>query len=88
MNLGPNAGGTDLWTLAVIVGLAGVTVLPSGAVVLIYNPVALAAVYGERARRFAAGDDGQEEGLDAGPEEGAAGPAGNERRPGGSNARI
>ena len=27
MNLGPNAGGTDLWTLAVIVGLAGVTVL-------------------------------------------------------------
>jgi chemosensory pili system protein ChpA (sensor histidine kinase/response regulator) len=30
-------------------GLAGVTLLPSGAVALIYNPVALAAVYGEAA---------------------------------------
>lgn len=29
-------------------GLAGMSVLPSGAVVLIYNPVALAAVYGEQ----------------------------------------
>ena len=62
--------------LARLPGLAGMTVLASGEVVLVYNPVALAAVYGERARRFAAGDDGQEEGLDAGPEEGAAGPAG------------
>jgi chemosensory pili system protein ChpA (sensor histidine kinase/response regulator) len=32
-------------------GLAGVTLLPSGAVATIYNPVALAAVYGEEARR-------------------------------------
>ncbi|MDP3221927.1 MAG: response regulator, partial [Rubrivivax sp.] len=31
-------------------GLAGVTLLPSGAVALIYNPVALATVYGDSAR--------------------------------------
>ena len=31
-------------------GLAGVTLLPSGAVALIYNPVALAALYGDTAR--------------------------------------
>jgi len=31
-------------------GLAGMSVLASGAVVLIYNPVALATVYGERVR--------------------------------------
>ena len=31
-------------------GLAGVTLLPSGAVSLIYNPVALAALYGDEAR--------------------------------------
>jgi chemosensory pili system protein ChpA (sensor histidine kinase/response regulator) len=31
-------------------GLAGVTLLPSGAVALIYNPVALASLYGEGAR--------------------------------------
>ena len=30
-------------------GLTGMSVLPSGAVVLIYNPVALAAVYGDQA---------------------------------------
>jgi chemotaxis protein histidine kinase CheA/AmiR/NasT family two-component response regulator len=41
--------------LARLPGLAGVTVLPSGAVVLIYNPVALAAVHGEQARAYAAG---------------------------------
>lgn len=41
--------------LARLPGLAGVTVLPSGVVVLIYNPVALAAVHGEQARAFAAG---------------------------------
>jgi chemosensory pili system protein ChpA (sensor histidine kinase/response regulator) len=35
-------------------GLAGVTLLPSGAIALIYNPVALAALYGERARQRAA----------------------------------
>jgi chemosensory pili system protein ChpA (sensor histidine kinase/response regulator) len=32
-------------------GLAGVTLLPSGAVALIYNPVALATLYGEAAQR-------------------------------------
>jgi chemosensory pili system protein ChpA (sensor histidine kinase/response regulator) len=31
-------------------GLAGVTLLPSGAVALIYNPVALASLYGAQAR--------------------------------------
>jgi chemosensory pili system protein ChpA (sensor histidine kinase/response regulator) len=31
-------------------GLAGITLLPSGAVALIYNPVALATAYGEAAR--------------------------------------
>ena len=41
-NLGPQ--------LAQLPGLAGVSVLASGAVSLIYNPVALAAVYGEQAR--------------------------------------
>ncbi len=34
-------------------GLAGVTVLASGAVALIYNPVALSALYGESARAWA-----------------------------------
>ncbi len=41
-NLGPQ--------LARLPGLAGMTLLASGAVSLIYNPVALATVYGERAR--------------------------------------
>ena len=45
-NLGPQ--------LSRLPGLAGMTVLASGAVVLIYNPVALAAVYGEQARAAAA----------------------------------
>ena len=45
-NLGPQ--------LARLPGLAGMTVLASGAVVLIYNPVALGSVYGEQARRFSA----------------------------------
>jgi chemosensory pili system protein ChpA (sensor histidine kinase/response regulator) len=36
--------------LARLPGLAGVTLLPSGQVALIYNPVALATVYGEPAR--------------------------------------
>ena len=43
-NLGPQ--------LARLPGLAGVSVLASGAVVLIYNPVALATVYGEQARQL------------------------------------
>jgi chemosensory pili system protein ChpA (sensor histidine kinase/response regulator) len=41
-NLGPQ--------LSRLPGLAGITLLPSGAVAMIYNPVALAAVYGEDAR--------------------------------------
>jgi chemosensory pili system protein ChpA (sensor histidine kinase/response regulator) len=36
--------------LARLPGLAGMTVLASGAVILIYNPVALSTVYGEQAR--------------------------------------
>jgi chemosensory pili system protein ChpA (sensor histidine kinase/response regulator) len=38
--------------LARLPGLTGVSALPAGQTVLIYNPVALAAVYGERARRL------------------------------------
>ena len=45
-NLGPQ--------LARLPGLSGMSVLPSGAVVLIYNPVALANVHGERVRQLAA----------------------------------
>jgi chemosensory pili system protein ChpA (sensor histidine kinase/response regulator) len=43
-NLGPQ--------LARLPGLAGMSVLASGAVVLIYNPVALATVYGAQARQL------------------------------------
>ena len=39
--------------LARLPGLAGVTLLPSGAVALIYNPVALASVYGGQAQALA-----------------------------------
>jgi chemosensory pili system protein ChpA (sensor histidine kinase/response regulator) len=45
-NLGPQ--------LARLPGLAGMSVLASGAVALIYNPVALAAVYGLQARALSA----------------------------------
>src|SRR5205085_4004865 len=45
-NLGPQ--------LARLPGLAGMTVLASGAVVLIYNPVALSTVYGDQARQLSA----------------------------------
>ena len=45
-NLGPQ--------LSRLPGLAGMSVLPSGSVVLIYNPVALAVVYGEQARAWSA----------------------------------
>lgn len=45
-NLGPQ--------LARLPGLAGMSVLASGAVVLIYNPVALATVYGDQARQLRA----------------------------------
>ncbi|MBC7682962.1 MAG: Hpt domain-containing protein, partial [Ferruginibacter sp.] len=54
-NLGPQ--------LSRLPGLAGMSVLASGAVVLIYNPVALATVYGVQARQFqqdhAHGSDGE-----------------------------
>ena len=40
--------------LARLPGLAGVTLLPSGTVALIYNPVALATVYAQTAREVAA----------------------------------
>ena len=62
-NLGPQ--------LARLPGLAGMTVLASGAVVLIYNPVALAAVYGEQARLFGA-DQAQPHVLEAGGTAGTA----------------
>jgi chemosensory pili system protein ChpA (sensor histidine kinase/response regulator) len=55
-NLGPQ--------LARLPGLAGMTVLASGAVVLIYNPVALTAVYGEQARLLSA-DRAQPDVLEA-----------------------
>lgn len=45
-NLGPQ--------MSRLPGLAGMTVLASGAVVLIYNPVALAQVYGDQAREMSA----------------------------------
>jgi chemosensory pili system protein ChpA (sensor histidine kinase/response regulator) len=45
-NLGPQ--------LSRLPGLAGMSVLASGAVVLIYNPVALATVYGEQAQALGA----------------------------------
>ena len=45
-NLGPQ--------LARLPGLAGMSVLASGAVVLIYNPVALATVYGDQIRALSA----------------------------------
>ena len=45
-NLGPQ--------LSRLPGLAGMSVLASGAVVLIYNPVALATIYGEQARALSA----------------------------------
>jgi chemosensory pili system protein ChpA (sensor histidine kinase/response regulator) len=48
-NLGPQ--------LAKLPGLAGMTVLASGAVVLIYNPVALAITYGEQAQAFSKASD-------------------------------
>ncbi len=45
-NLGPQ--------LARLPGMAGISVLASGAVAMIYNPVALAAVHGEQARQLQA----------------------------------
>ena len=48
-NLGPQ--------LSQLPGLSGMSVLASGAVVLIYNPVALASVYGVQARQWQLGLD-------------------------------
>ena len=45
-NLGPQ--------LSRLPGLAGMSILASGAVVLIYNPVALASIYGQQARALSA----------------------------------
>ncbi len=56
-NLGPQ--------LARLPGLAGMSVLASGAVALIYNPVALAAVYGAQARSLSA-DKAEPHVLEAG----------------------
>jgi chemosensory pili system protein ChpA (sensor histidine kinase/response regulator) len=64
-NLGPQ--------LSRLPGLAGMTVLASGAVILIYNPVALAAVYGEQARQLSGSSGRPSEG--AAPDSGAAAPA-------------
>jgi chemosensory pili system protein ChpA (sensor histidine kinase/response regulator) len=52
-NLGPQ--------LSRLPGLAGVTLLPSGAVALIYNPVALATLYGDLARARLRHDAGRDE---------------------------
>jgi chemosensory pili system protein ChpA (sensor histidine kinase/response regulator) len=57
-NLGPQ--------LSRLPGLAGMTVLASGAVVLIYNPVALTQVYGEQARQLTV----QQAQADAAPQAG------------------
>ncbi|MBP7567229.1 MAG: Hpt domain-containing protein [Burkholderiaceae bacterium] len=65
-NLGPQ--------LARLPGLAGMTVLSTGAVVLIYNPVALAAVYGESARALSA-DQAQPDVLEQLAAQGAGGAA-------------
>jgi len=55
-NLGPQ--------LAQMPGLSAMTVLPSGAVVLVYNPVALVNVYGERIRAaLASGRQGAADGA-------------------------
>ena len=55
-NLGPQ--------LSRLPGLAGMSVLASGAVVLIYNPVALASMYGQQARAMS-GDSAEPHMLEA-----------------------
>jgi len=59
-NLGPQ--------LSRLPGLAGMSVLPSGAVVLIYNPVALATVYGEKALQLQRQSAAQAQGKDQAPQ--------------------
>lgn len=63
-NLGPQ--------LSRLPGLAGMTVLASGAAALIYNPVALAVVYGEQARLVGADEAPPEAPADSGAAGGAA----------------
>jgi chemosensory pili system protein ChpA (sensor histidine kinase/response regulator) len=58
-NLGPQ--------LSRLPGLAGMTLLASGAVTLIYNPVALATLYGESARQASQGALRGEAATPAGP---------------------
>ncbi|SFU97729.1 chemosensory pili system protein ChpA (sensor histidine kinase/response regulator) [Polaromonas sp. YR568] len=65
-NLGPQ--------LSRLPGLAGMSVLASGAVVLIYNPVALASVYGQQARAWSS--DRAEPHMLEGSGDAAAGTAG------------
>ncbi len=67
-NLGPQ--------LSRLPGLAGMSVLASGAVVLIYNPVALATVYGQQARGWSS-DSAEPHMLEqaAGADSGGAGVA-------------
>lgn len=67
-NLGPQ--------LARLPGLTGMSVLPSGAVVLIYNPVALAAVYGDQARAWSKKyTDSKAPGVPGGPSSNTALPS-------------
>ncbi|MDI9335356.1 MAG: response regulator [Cytophagales bacterium] len=49
--------------LAQMPGLAGITVLPTGATALIYNPVALATVYGARLTSLAQAASGAEQAI-------------------------
>ena len=58
--------------MARLPGLTGMSVLPSGAVVLIYNPVALTSVYADRIRALGAQGQG---GLGEAGAAGAQGPA-------------
>jgi chemosensory pili system protein ChpA (sensor histidine kinase/response regulator) len=53
--------------LARLPGLVGVTLLPSGAVSLIYNPVALAAMYADAARRPAVAAAADAEAVEPAP---------------------
>ena len=64
-NLGPQ--------LSRLPGLAGMSVLASGAVVLIYNPVALASVYGLQARALS-GDSAEPHMLEASGSDGTVAP--------------
>ena len=64
-NLGPQ--------LSRLPGLAGMSVLASGAVVLIYNPVALATVYGEQVRAMAAAAPAAAVGAESAPAGGNSG---------------